>query len=454
MPSLHAQDRSALSDSVLVERVFLIGNEKTKSPIILREIEIEEGKKYPDSLLNILAEEGRMRIYNTNLFNTVTVQVLKDSPNTANVLITLEERWYFYVAPIFRIDDRNLMDWLINRGGDLGRTNYGLKMDQYNFRGNNEKLRFIGQAGFQKRYFLSYSIPYIEKSQRHGLIFEGAFLERESLPYITEDHLPSFNMGEDINRQVMAGLVTYSYRPNFYDFHFVTGGYRKVNVTDTIVSLNPNYLGNGATSQQFFNLIYTYVHDFRNNRNYPTKGDFTRIMLDQKGLGKFDDINITSLTTHHSRYFELSPKNSFAAGMIGYFSTPRNQGYYNYGAIGFEEIFMRGFELDVIEAPKFIIIKSDLRHKFFDRKFDMGKMMPIKQFNNMKLAMHAKVFGDIGWAQSYPNYEISSRLNDKLLYAVGTGVDLVLIYDLVLRVEYSYTSKNTFNFAVNVKAGI
>jgi outer membrane protein assembly factor BamA len=439
---------------VQINEIFIIGNKKTQEGIILREIDVEKSAFYGLQELRLIAEEGRMNIYNTNLFNQVEVNILETTESDVDILIKVIERWYFYPSPIFRIADRNLMDWLRNRSGELNRFNYGLKLDKYNFRGRNERIRFIGEIGFERRFILNYAIPYIERSQRHGLIIDLAYTEREDMAYITEDHLPSFIESEDINRTAINTAVTYTYRPTFYFYHHFTAGFRTAAISDTIASLNPNYFSNGSTLQRAFRLRYRFINDLRNNRNFPTTGHYLLLEAQKQGLGIYNELNIFSLMAFANKYHDLGSGFYLANGIIALASFPQNQPYDNYFGLGYEEIIGRGFELDVIEGPSYVLSKNSIRKLLFNARQDISNVVKMDQFNDVKLAMYAKFFADIGWVDNYPQYEISSRLTNTFLYSLGLGVDMVTMYDLVLRFEYSYNSASELNFAINIKADI
>ena len=79
---------------------------------------------------------------------------------------------------------------------------------------------------------------------------------------------------------------------------------------------------------------------------------------------------------------------------------------------------------------------------------------PSPNLLNLRMATYFKFFADFAWVDNYPKYEISSRLTNQLLYSFGVGLDLVAMYDMVLRLEYSYNSENERNFALNIKADL
>lgn len=439
-----------------VNEVFIIGNKKTKPSIIQRELGINMHDVLDSANILAALDSAQIRIYNTNLFNSVELQPLYTDNNTLDILVKVEERWYFYPSPFLRIADRNIMDWIINRGSEIERFNAGLKLDQYNFRGRNERLRFVGQIGFERRFALGYVLPYIEKTQRHGLGFELVYNEREKMPYITDNHLPTFINTEQINRTSWFSEIRHSFRPDYYSTHYTSIGFNQTAISDTIVSegLNPNFLGDGKTNQRYFFLNYAYVNDLRNNRNYPTSGQLFRLTLQQRGIGIFDDLSIFSIQAVYNKYFELNRDFFYATGLVGYFSTPRDQPYFNYSGLGYDGILARGFELDVIEGPRYFLLKNSVRKLIFKGKKDMSNFMPVAQFNDFKLGLYGKLIADFGYVENYPNYQISSRLTDTLLYSLGVGLDIVTIYDLVMRLEYTYNSQDALNFAVNVQADI
>ena len=78
---------------------------------------------------------------------------------------------------IFQLADRNFNEWWENYNHDLSRVIYGLKLYQYNMRGRNETLTLTAQFGFIQRYELMYRIPYLDKRQKQGLIFQTDYID-------------------------------------------------------------------------------------------------------------------------------------------------------------------------------------------------------------------------------------------------------------------------------------
>ena len=455
---MKAQDESALpgdDQPVRVDEIYILGNKKTKEKIILREMSLKKGTYGSlDDIKKSIAID-KINILNTNLFNAVSIEILEDpEKSTVNVFVKVDERWYFWPAPLIGIADRNLMDWLINREGDVNRFNYGLRLTQYNLGGQNRTLKFIGKVGFERNLLIDYLIPFIDENQKHGLRFTYSYNESENVSYITKDHVPDFFDSDVINKKGYFASTSYTYRPSFYNFHEISLNYLQSEVSDTVVRLNPNYHFNQEKKQSYFGLSYNFISDHRNNNRFATSGTFLQASFENIGLGHRNQFSVSTVSLKFNKYTPLGNDFFLANGIMGLHSFPAEQPYYNYRGLGYNEVLARGFELDLIEGSRFLLQKNTLRKKIFDRSKDIRSIMPVAQFAKFRMAAYLKLFADFAWVDNYPTYEISSRLTNQLLYSFGVGLDLLTMYDMVLRLEYSYNSENERNFALNIKADL
>ncbi len=438
--------------TIRLNRIYIIGNKKTKRSIITRELSLREGDTVKAYRLPRILDEDRNKVYNTQLFNTVSIEQLQLDSTEIDLLIKVEERWYFYPSLLFELSDRNFNDWWVNRNRDLSRVNYGFKVFQYNFRGRDEVVRLIAQFGFETRLELNYRIPYIEPSQRHGLTFDIGYTERKNMAYQTVDHLPIFIRSRQLLRTSVGGSIVHSYRPSFYTYHYTSLGMYSINLGDTIPDLNPNYFRDGATTQQAFRIVYTFTRDYRDNRNYPLSGDFYYLQVDKVGLGILKDVDIWRFRGNYSKYFDLNNGFYLANSVEGMIATPKNQPYNNFTSLGFAPTLVRGYELELIEGNRYVLTKNAIRKRLWKYETDISSVMPLEQFQKIPFAFYANIFFDAGWVNNYPNYEQNSRLTNKFLYGIGLGIDFITLNDLTTRFEYSYNAEGDFNFFLNFKA--
>ena len=201
-------------------------------------------------------------------------------------------------------------------------------------------------------------------------------------------------------------------------------------------------------------LSYNFISDHRNNKRFATSGTFLEASLENIGIGHRNQFNLSNTNVKFNIYTPIGNEFFLANGIMGLYTFPADQPYFNYQGLGYNEVLARGFELALIEGSKFLLQKNTLRRKIFDHSKDIRNLMPISQFAQFRMAAYFKLFADFAWVDNYPNYEISSRLTNQLLYSFGIGLDLVAMYDMVLRLEYSYNSENERNFALNIKADL
>ncbi|MGI9542768.1 MAG: POTRA domain-containing protein, partial [Cyclobacteriaceae bacterium] len=148
---------SAQAQLVKIDKIFLLGNKKTKDHIILRELNVKVGDLINRSDLDLTLERDREKIINTRLFLDAKISVISLSERVVDIVVQVSERWYIFPIPIFQLADRNFNEWWVNQNRDLSRVNYGMKFYHRNFRGRGERLKLTAQFGFTKVFGMSYS---------------------------------------------------------------------------------------------------------------------------------------------------------------------------------------------------------------------------------------------------------------------------------------------------------
>lgn len=442
---------------VRINEIYIIGNEKTREPIITRELKVQEGETVYSVELKSLVESSRNNVYNTNLFSTVDIEILKLDSATVDLLVKVKERWYLWPAPVFKLIDKSFNDWWFNRDADPKRVKYGLKLHQYNVRGRNERLKLVGLFGFERLIEVGYRIPYIEPSQRHGLNFNFAHTNQDNLAYITDDHVTEFIQSRTQKRSTYSGTVIYSFRNSYYDYHYGMISMYTAHVADTIAQLNPHYFGNGSTDQRAFKLSYTFARDTRNNRNYPLTGMQVFGNIEKGGLGIFNDVDFWRFTASYEGNFDLGKNYYFTTNLAAQHSS-KDVSYFNYLGFGTGNYYVRGYDTDVnLEGYQNVLTKNNFKKLIFKGASDISRVMPIDEFTRIPYAFYGKIFFDGGWINNYPFYEeqgLNNRLTNRFLYGIGVGLDVVTLYDFTFRVEYSYNAENDFNLFLNFQADL
>ena len=454
---LSTRERNQINDTVghylEVRKIIIVGNKLTRNSIILRELSLKKGDVVNVAYLKQLIEKDKRKVFNLHLFNTVEITPLELPDNVLDILVEVDERWYTFPVPIFQLSDRNFNEWWENYNHDINRVNYGVKLYQYNVRGRNETLTLTTQFGFQKRFELMYRIPYINKRQKQGLILEMDYVEAKSVADSTIEHKLDFFKSQNVMRNTRGIGITYTYRNNFYVQHRFKYSYRHTTISDTLRNLNPNYLKNGNTVQQFDALSYEFVSDHRDVIAYPLKGYQFLINLQQNGVGLNKDLNKTEGFISFSGFMDLKQNFYLANLTYLYASTPKNIPYFNYGSMGYKLIFIRGYEIYVIEGPQYFLNKTTLKKRIFHRAWKIENRL-IPQFNYFPLSIYLKTYADFGYVNNYQAYKQESLnlfLANQWLGGAGAGIDIVTAYDFIMRFEYTFTSKNQSGFFFHIK---
>lgn len=441
-------------ERVKVNSIFIIGNEKTKKEILLRELDFTTDYYYDWTTFLDILKADRQKIYNLRLFNEVEITPLFTGEEEVEILITVKERWYVLPSVIFQLADRNFAEWWTNQNRDWSRVNYGLRINHNNVAGRNERLRFIGQLGFTKSLDVLYSKPYIDKKQKHGLAFQLTYSDQKTIALKSEQNRQTFyaNPTEDVLRKNLASAIRYTFRRTFYNFHFVTAGYTRTWINPEVLEINPNYFQHDGNTLNYLYLQYSFRHDKRDNIAYATDGELLQFTATKYGIFRSQDIDEVELNLTANRYLPISSRFHFATGLTGYWFLSKNQPYTLVRGIGYFPNFIRGYELNVIEGQQLYVHKNSLRFKFLDVAYDISNLITLDQFNTIPLKLYLSANFDHGYVKDRNRIPENLRLTNRYLFGYGMGIDMVGFYDAVLRFEYSLNNMGEGNFFFNFRA--
>jgi outer membrane protein assembly factor BamA len=454
---LFAQTSTADSTSngiVKIGKIYIVGNKKTKIEIIQRELDFEEGQTMDLKEFSQAIVLNQQKLVNTRLFVTAEIVPLFITPTQVDVLIKLQERWYIFPIPIFKLADRNFTEWWVNQKRDFSRVNYGLQLYHFNLTGRNDKLILRTQFGFTKQYEIQYQKPYINKEQTLGLTLRTSFSNNKTVATNTDAHRLEFESSDDINRRIFNSSGTLTYRPSFYSRHSVDVGYSRASASDLIINANPSYFQNGENVQQYVRLSYVYSWDNRDYFAYPLEGNLYRAEVNNFGLGIFDDLNMFTIRASANNNFNLG-KNWFLGNTIeGYANFSDNIPYILRSGFGYRPDFIRGYERFVVESNAFVSNRSELKFKFLSGIQELSRRSLVQQFQTMPYAFYLKAFLDLGYSGDPLASTTNNYFNNDLLMAAGIGLDIQTYYDFVVRFEFSVNRQGNTGFFVNFRSAL
>jgi hypothetical protein len=228
----------------------------------------------------------------------------------------------------------------------------------------------------------------------------------------------------------------YTIRRGFFTKHIFSASYTYVKLADSVVldpQYNPNYFKDPVNSKGIIDLIYKLQYVNVDNGSYPLKGKNSFLTLQKRGLGFTGGVNMFMVEAGWNRYYDLGKKWYGIAQVIGSIKLPFDQAYINQRGFGYGENYLRGFEYYVIDGVATALIKSTIKKKLL--AFNIPFRLFPKVFTKIPISIFAKSYADVGYAYTKKKYD--TNLNNRLLYSGGFGIDILTLYDINLRFEYS-----------------
>ncbi|AHF17758.1 POTRA domain-containing protein [Niabella soli] len=422
-----------LDSKFIIRDIIFEGDNKTNEPILLRELPFKEGDSIVLREIPTLFNIGKTQLMNLSLFHMVNLSVLQLDPPFIDIKIIVKERWYIWPFPYFKPVDRNLNQWLFEKGAAVSRIDYGVKLLWDNITGNNDKLRFYFITGYTKQLSLGYQRPYIDKGMKWGMNVMVSLGKNHEVLYDTKFDKQQFVKTTDYLKNFFNANLELTYRKKFYTTHYFGIGYQSARFGDTVFIMNPQYL-KGAQHFLKYPMVYYRVRYQNLDYNaYPTRGYAGELYASKQGFN--NDMNVWQLTAKGVGYWQLGKQSFYSIGASGTVKAPFNQPYYNRQLLGYGDMFLHGYEYYVMDGVAGGILTATLATRLTNFSFSIPKT---KWFSPIPipLKIYGKVFTNAGYAYD-PNPSPANRLSNRFLIGGGVGFDIFTGYDFTLKVELS-----------------
>lgn len=444
--------KSDTSSKLLISSIYITGNRKTKSYIILREVPFRAGDSLRISQLFDTLEQTRYQVYNINLFSEVHVIPEMISANEIAVHIDVREKWYIYPTPQFQLTDRNFNDWIKTYNADFNRVVYGVKFVHYNFSGRGDQLRLYLLNGYSRYISFGYNAPLSNSKLSEGFRISGGYSQNREVPYKTSynNKLYQFKKTGFVRNNLFAS-VAYLSRKGFFKRHLFGINYNYINLNDSIIDpkYNPNYFNSSKSSLGFIEFAYAFSYSNTDNVNYPLKGKVYAFSALKRGFGFSGGVNMFSVAGAYTRYFTHPKKWYTSVQLYSKLILPFKQPYINQRALGYSDFYLRGLEYYVIDGVASSVAKFTLKKKLL--AFNIPVPFHIRAVPKIPFAFFAKTYADAGY--SYIQKQFDTRLNNRLLYTAGFGLDILSLYDININLEYSFNQLGENGLFLHAKGG-
>lgn len=434
-----------------IDKIYINGNKKTRDYIIKRELPFKEGDSVALNQLVAQFRLGKQQLVNTRLFNDVVISLGGFRGYLVDVRIDVKERWYLFPIPYLKPIDRNLQTWA-DKGYSLDRINYGLKLNYYNTTGRNDVLKLWLITGYSRQIQASYNQPFMDGSLKSGYGVNFNYSAMKEVNPLTVDNKQFFLKSDSLPKagrfleETMSASLQWNYRPGLKTRHIFRAGMGMSSIDSAVWEINPNYISkNGKTKVVYpeFSYLMTYLDvDYY---PYPLRGFMADLQLVRRGFG--GDAGMWNLTVRATKAWELGSKFSFSSQFTGNLKLPFKQPFVQNRMFGFGDFYLRGLEKYVVDGVVGGMSRNTLRREMLN--FSIPLPIRSQSHDRIPFRIYAKTYTDIGYSHS--KYFRTNSLNNKLMATAGAGIDVVTLYDLVLRFEYSFNQFGLNGFFFHVR---
>ncbi|MEI6433859.1 MAG: POTRA domain-containing protein [Bacteroidota bacterium] len=431
------QESDSVNEFLIVRDVIISGNKITRNNIIQRELIFRENDTLPASDLHSMLAESQRNVFNTNLFNFVTVAAIYQSgTRLIDISVKVVERWYIWPIPFLEIADRNFNVWLESR--DLSRLTYGVDFTFYNLRGRNETLKILTHLGYNQLYGFTYKAPYINRQQTLGIKFGFDFELNHEVAAFTRNNKPVFiKNNQDYLQRKWVAFGDLLIRRDFYNTNNISFEYSQYQFSEQVDSI-PGFLYSSSAPQKFFSLTWFFKNDRRDVQFYPLNGYYLDVEV--RHTIPYAVARNSYFKGNFRIYKKLLNRWFFAAGISGKLTFAKQQPYFMQRGLGYGRDFVRGYEYYVVDGQHYALLKSNMKFALVPPRIERIGFLRSMKFNTIPWALYLNAFTDAGFVYKYSDseddgYSSGNTLENQFLIGFGIGLDLATYYDIVIRLE-------------------
>lgn len=430
-----------------IYNVYITGNKITRDKVILQEANLHAEDSIAKKDIQDILKKSRNRIYNLGLFNEVTVSFQEKNPPYILVDIVVTERWYIWPVPVFELRDRNLNIWWQHKS--LKRVSYGITGGIENFRGRNESIALSLTTGYSKAAILVYDIPNVNYTYRIGLNMMGIYSQRKELVYATTKGKEQFYKQHlTPSRTYQTFRIASTKRITLLRKLEAYAQYRAIQISDSVLVFNPEYLLSKHTSINYGKVGLKYWDNHVDIVEYPLKGYTYSVETQWAGLGS-QRFNTFKAFFNYQLYGKIAGKRHF-------WKYEGNSAWLSQKALPFEEYLFMGYD-DVVRGNEYYVQQGhakalqslEYRYVLIPRKIYPMRWMFIRQFRNLPWAAYFTAFTDAGYM--YNRQHIANPLVNRTIYGYGLGLNILAPYGTVIKIDHSWNQFNENNWYVTAK---
>jgi hypothetical protein len=236
-------------------------------------------------------------------------------------------------------------------------------------------------------------------------------------------------------RQFSNASAELTYRKKLFSRHQIGLTYFSEQILDTIVRMNSDYFSNGSTRVRFPEFSYRFSYQNVDYIPYPLIGRAYRVRFSKGGWSK--ETRVWQLHGEAFRSWQVGADYFLSMQAYAGIKLPFTQPFFNRRFLGYGDIFLRGYEYYVIDGVAGGYLRASLTRELATLRVPVPELIRRKKgLSNVPIRIFARVFANSGYVHN-PQPGLN-QLNNRPLHAGGVGIDLLSLYDITFRFEYSF----------------
>ncbi|HEX9005761.1 MAG TPA: POTRA domain-containing protein [Bacteroidota bacterium] len=407
----------------ILDTVIIAGNAKTKAYVILNEMALHRG----DTVTAEAIEYDRNRIYSLGLFTRVDI-AYDSLESTRFLFVDVSERWYW--IPLLNFGFRD---------GDPKRIFGGAGIQHENVGGRNQKFRASVIFGSDPSAGIAFADPLLFHEER---IFFSTALSFSRVRNKSEVEIARTGSFDEFHYNAS---VTFGKRFSLTQVAGLTLGFEQVEVS----TWWPGRTVSVAGKDRYLYATGSYVFDSRDLFEYPTRGAYTAFFVTRNGFGE-SAVDYTRYGADLRGYLPLPLGFTVATRLMGSAVAGGEVPTYGHQYFGYGER-IRGWFSTVLEGEDLASGTIELRHFIIPPRIFRMTMLPLpEEFSIWRLGLAAALFANTGaiWNRG-------DRIGVGALYSgYGGGLDFLLPYSWVIRLEYGWNQYGKGQFILDLRGAI
>jgi hypothetical protein len=165
------------------------------------------------------------------------------------------------------------------------------------------------------------------------------------------------------------------------------------------------------------------------------KGHGGEITLHKAGLG--GAVNLWQLSAKGSKFWSLGTRSYIGLNAGGVVKLPFRQPYFAQRFMGYDDAYLQGYENYIIDGVAGAYTKASIGYNIIKTAIPLPQSKRLKTPSSVPLKVFVKSYVNAGYAYN-PNLTLLNRLNNRMLYSTGLGLDIIAFADVVFKIEWSF----------------